>query len=69
MALDTLPAREQRIEIAIRNSTYMRTKTVPIRGEMPMVLVVCNEDQRAAEAVRFTEVGYDSDSGDFRGLG
>jgi uncharacterized cupredoxin-like copper-binding protein len=44
MALDTMPAQEPRIEIAIRNSTYMRTKTVPIRAEMPMVLVVRNED-------------------------
>jgi hypothetical protein len=44
MALDTMPAQEPRIEIAIRNSTYMRTKTVPIRAEMPMVLVIRNED-------------------------
>lgn len=44
MALDAIPAQEQRIEIVIRNSTYMRTKTVPIHAEMPMVLVVRNED-------------------------
>ncbi|MBX3319531.1 MAG: hypothetical protein KF890_06605 [Nitrospira sp.] len=44
MALETMPAQEPRIEIAIRNSTYMSTKTMPIRAGMPMVLVVRNED-------------------------
>lgn len=44
IAPEATSAQEQRIEIAIRNSTYMRTKTVPIRAEMPMVLVVRNDD-------------------------
>jgi hypothetical protein len=44
MALEAMLAQEPRIEIAIRNSTYMSTKTMPIRAGMPMVLVVRNED-------------------------
>jgi hypothetical protein len=37
-------AQEQRIEIAIRDSVYVRTKTMPIRAGMPTVVVVRNED-------------------------
>lgn len=44
IAPEATSAQEQRIEIAIRNSTYMRTKTGPIRVEMPIVLVIHNED-------------------------
>lgn len=44
MALEAMPVQEPRIEITIRNSTYLRTKTMPIRAGMPMVLVVRNED-------------------------
>lgn len=44
MALDTLSAQEPRIEITVRNSTYLRTKTMPIHTGVPMVLVVRNED-------------------------
>jgi hypothetical protein len=44
LALETISAQEPRIEITIRNSTYLRTKTMPIRAGMPMVLVVRNED-------------------------
>lgn len=44
LALETMPAQEQRIEIAIHNSTFLRTKTVPIHAGMPMVLVVRSED-------------------------
>lgn len=44
MALETMPTQEPRIEITIRNSTYLRTKTMPIHTGVPMVLVVHNED-------------------------
>ncbi len=44
MALETMSAQKSRIEITIRNSTYLRTKTTPVRAGMPMVLVVRNED-------------------------
>jgi uncharacterized cupredoxin-like copper-binding protein len=44
IAQETMPVQEQRIEITIRNSTYLRTKTMPIRAGMPMVLLVRNED-------------------------
>lgn len=44
LALEMMPAQEPRIEITIRNSTYLRTKTMPIHAGMPMVLVVRNED-------------------------
>lgn len=44
LALEAMPAQEQRIEIVIRDSTFLRTKTMPIRAGMPMVLVVRNED-------------------------
>jgi hypothetical protein len=44
MALETLPSQEPRIEITIRNSIYLLTKTMPIHAGMPMVLVVRNED-------------------------
>lgn len=37
-------AQESRIELTIRNSTFVRTKTTPIHAGMPMVLVVRNED-------------------------
>jgi hypothetical protein len=35
---------EPRIEIAIRDFKYVRTKTQPIRAGVPMVLLVHNED-------------------------
>lgn len=44
MALETMPAQEPRIEIVIRDSTYLRTKTTPVHAGMPIVLVVRNED-------------------------
>lgn len=44
LALETLSAQESRIELTIRNSTFVRTKTTPIHAGMPMVLVVRNED-------------------------
>lgn len=44
IALETVPAQEQRIEIVIRDSTFLRTKTMPIRAGVPTVLVVRNED-------------------------
>ena len=44
MALETMPAQEPRIEIVIRSSTYLRTKTMPIRAGGPLILVVRNED-------------------------
>jgi hypothetical protein len=43
-ALDAPPAQEQRVEIAIRDSTYVRTKTMAIRPGVPTALVVRNED-------------------------
>ena len=45
IALETMPAQEHRIEIVIRDSTFLRTKAMPIRAGVPMVLVVRNEDQ------------------------
>lgn len=44
LALETLSAQESRIELTIRNSTFVRTKTTPIHAGMAMVLVVRNED-------------------------
>ncbi|HEU4684221.1 MAG TPA: hypothetical protein VFS39_06950 [Nitrospira sp.] len=35
---------EQRIELAIRDSTYVKTKTTPIRMELPVTIVIRNED-------------------------
>lgn len=44
LALETISAQESHIELTIRNSTFVRTKTMPIHAGMPMVLVVRNED-------------------------
>lgn len=44
LALETLSAQESRIELTIRDSTFVRTKTTPVHAGMPMVLVVRNED-------------------------
>ncbi len=35
---------EQRIEITIRDSTFLRTKTAPIHPGFPIVIVIRNED-------------------------
>jgi hypothetical protein len=35
---------EQRIEITIRDNTFLRTKTVPIHTGFPTVIVIRNED-------------------------
>jgi hypothetical protein len=43
-ALNAASAQEQRIEIAIRDMAYVRTKTMPIRAGVPTTLVVRNED-------------------------
>ena len=37
-------AQEQRIEITIRDSTFVRTKTAPIHPGFPTVIVIRNED-------------------------
>ena len=44
VALDVVPAQEPRIEITIRDFTYVRTKMESIRAGAPMVFVVHNED-------------------------
>ncbi|HET6674125.1 MAG TPA: hypothetical protein VFG71_02235 [Nitrospiraceae bacterium] len=36
--------REQRIEITIRDSTFLRTKTMPIHPGFPTVIAIRNED-------------------------
>lgn len=41
---DATSVQEQRIEIAIRNSVYERTKTTPILAGVPTLLVIRNED-------------------------
>lgn len=47
-SIDTMPVaaqtREQRIEITIRDSTFLRTKTMPIHPGFPTVIVIRNED-------------------------
>jgi hypothetical protein len=35
---------EQRIELTIRDSTYLKTKTMAIRPELPVTIVIHNED-------------------------
>jgi len=35
---------DQRIELTIRDSTYLKTKTMPIRPELPVTIVIHNED-------------------------
>ncbi len=35
---------EQRIELTIRDSTYLKTKTMPIRADLPVTIVIHNED-------------------------
>jgi len=37
-------AQEQRIEITIRDNTFVRTKTAPIHPGFPTVIVIRNED-------------------------
>ena len=37
-------AQEQRIEITIRDSTFLRTKTMPIHPGFPTVIFIRNED-------------------------
>lgn len=44
LAVDLPPIQEQRIDITINNSTYVRTKTMPIRAGLPTALVIRNED-------------------------
>ncbi|MFO0700765.1 MAG: hypothetical protein U0236_16205 [Nitrospira sp.] len=44
VALDRPPMQEQRIEIAIRDSVYVRTKTMAIRPGIPTTIVIRNED-------------------------
>ena len=44
VALDVIPAQEPRIEIAIRDFKYVRTKMESISAGTPMVFVVHNED-------------------------
>lgn len=39
-----LNPQEQRIEITIRDSTYLKTKITPIRAELPVEIVIHNED-------------------------
>lgn len=41
---DATSVQEQRIEIAIRDSVYVRTKTMPVLAGVPTVLVIRNED-------------------------
>lgn len=41
---DATSVQEQRIEIAIRNSVYVRTKAMPILAGVPTFLVIRNED-------------------------
>jgi hypothetical protein len=47
-SIETMPvsaqAQEQRIEITIRDSTFIRTKTMPIHPGFPTVIVIRNED-------------------------
>jgi hypothetical protein len=38
-------AQEQRIEITIRDNTFIRTKTVPSHTGLPTVIVIRNEDE------------------------
>jgi len=40
-----LEPQEQTIEITIRDSTYVKTKVTPIRAEIPVAIVIRNEDQ------------------------
>jgi uncharacterized cupredoxin-like copper-binding protein len=41
---DATSVQEQRIEIAIRDSVYVRTKTMPVLAGVPTLLVIRNED-------------------------
>lgn len=41
---DVTSVQEQRIEVAIRNAVYVRTKTMPILAGVPTLLVIRNED-------------------------
>lgn len=41
----SLEPQEQTIEITIRDSTYVKTKVTPIRAEIPVAIVIRNEDQ------------------------
>lgn len=42
--VSALDPQEQRIEITIRDSTYLKTKTTPIGAELPVSIVIHNED-------------------------
>lgn len=44
VALDVNPAQEPRIEIAIRDFKYVRTKMQPVRAGVPVVFLIHNED-------------------------
>lgn len=44
VALDVDPGQEVRIEISIRDSTYVRTKMQPVRVGQPVLFVIHNED-------------------------
>jgi hypothetical protein len=35
---------EQRVEITIQDATFLKTKTMPIRAELPLVIVIHNDD-------------------------
>lgn len=41
---DATSVQEQRIEISIRDSVYVRTKTMPVLAGVPTLLVIRNED-------------------------
>jgi hypothetical protein len=41
---DATSVQEQRIEISIRDSVYVRTKTMPILAGVPTLLIIRNED-------------------------
>lgn len=41
---DATPVQERRIEIAIRDSVYVCTKTMPVLAGVPTLLVIRNED-------------------------
>lgn len=41
---DATSVQEQRIELAIRDSVFVRTKTMPVLAGVPTLLVIRNED-------------------------
>ena len=44
MAAPAVQPPEQQIEITVRNSTFLKTRTMPIRPELPVSIVIRNED-------------------------